>query len=936
MTTLELYYDGEWREAPLSPRSSVTITRGRGSEQATAVPSTTAATIDNFSGDYNPHNPVSPLYGVAGRNTPCRVMDGEPNMLGAADDGPGSTTSQVAPSIDAPDAGLLLCVWAASDTSATYTAPAGMTAGVTGDAERMTIFGARQVVNQGATGTRTATSSASRQYLSASVWIQGPNAFPTGTVAPNGTSFFLDVVNPGDLWVVFSVFATSGSGSADSPTTDPPVVPACPSDTDGGGWITLADTGLVDLFNNGTEWARLKAWVKKCRTVDSAHTISLPGADPDTTVSWVTRVPAADVDSDWDIRHVGEVSAWEPDRSGTFEPDTEGDAWTGVTSNGVLRRLRQGTPAEQSALRRSILATGPADYWPMEDGPDSAQYHSALVGHNPMIIDQRGAVQLAGDDSLPGSAALPVVSYGPSFSDDHNTLDTLLTDLGSTWTATWWMRTPKESNMTAGQRPYTSFVVVRATGGDIVAWSFGSRYDVDNDEDEYEFYAIGTDDNLYANVTTAVDHTDDWRYVRVVVTSNGSSIRLRVWINGVSVGDQTSSRNGGTPQSVAVFLQANSIDPGTMPSTLGHLAFWSGEVDPDLQSAGAGWADETAGDRFLRLCAEEGLPASLLGDPDDTMPMGPQPPATLQDLLSEIERTDAGILYEPRTQLGVVYRTRRSLYNQTPALTLDWNDGRMSRLTPTVDDRLVRNDVTVSRRNGSSYRLVQETGPLNVQRPEDDPQGVGRYETEVDVNPARDVMLPDLAGWYLGLGTVDEPRYANLTVDLDLYTAVADDAKTVDIGDLIVVNNLPADLSAEQLRLIVFGYTETIRPARRTITFNCAPAQQYDVGVWGSASDPDSQDTESRYDTAGSTLTSAVDADDTLLSITTSVGQEWTTDANDMPFYILVGGERMRVTAVSGEESPQTVTVTRSVNGVVKSHPAGTAVELADPVVWAL
>ena len=40
------------------------------------------------------------------------------------------------------------------------------------------------------------------------------------------------------------------------------------------------------------------------------------------------------------------------------------------------------------------------------------------------------------------------------------------------------------------------------------------------------------------------------------------------------------------------------------------------------------------------------------------------------------------------------------------------------------------------------------------------------------------------------------------------------------------------------------------------------------------------------------------------------------------------------MTAVSGASSPQTFTVTRSINGVVKIHSAGETVELAQPRVY--
>jgi hypothetical protein len=42
----------------------------------------------------------------------------------------------------------------------------------------------------------------------------------------------------------------------------------------------------------------------------------------------------------------------------------------------------------------------------------------------------------------------------------------------------------------------------------------------------------------------------------------------------------------------------------------------------------------------------------------------------------------------------------------------------------------------------------------------------------------------------------------------------------------------------------------------------------------------------------------------------------------------------MRVTAVVNESSPQTFTVVRSINGVVKTHAADEPVSLAQPNYW--
>ncbi|WP_442803370.1 hypothetical protein OG411_17275 [Streptomyces pseudogriseolus] len=89
-----------------------------------------------------------------------------------------------------------------------------------------------------------------------------------------------------------------------------------------------------------------------------------------------------------------------------------------------------------------------------------------------------------------------------------------------------------------------------------------------------------------------------------------------------------------------------------------------------------------------------------------------------------------------------------------------------------------------------------------------------------------------------------------------------------------------------------------------------------------------------RVDSGTSTLTSAVTAGATTLSVSAQV--PWSTSPVDVPLDIQAGGEVMRVTAISGSTSPQTFTVVRAVNGISKPHAAGTPVRLADTPVVAL
>lgn len=91
---------------------------------------------------------------------------------------------------------------------------------------------------------------------------------------------------------------------------------------------------------------------------------------------------------------------------------------------------------------------------------------------------------------------------------------------------------------------------------------------------------------------------------------------------------------------------------------------------------------------------------------------------------------------------------------------------------------------------------------------------------------------------------------------------------------------------------------------------------------------------DSRLDSAGSTLASGIDDNDTTLSVAVD-GILWTTDTEHVPFGIVIDGEPMTVTAISGASSPQTFTVTRDTLAPA-AHLAGAEVHLTEAFVLAL
>jgi hypothetical protein len=207
-----------------------------------------------------------------------------------------------------------------------------------------------------------------------------------------------------------------------------------------------------------------------------------------------------------------------------------------------------------------------------------------------------------------------------------------------------------------------------------------------------------------------------------------------------------------------------------------------------------------------------------------------------------------------------------------------------------------------------------------------------------------DSRLQDIANWIARVGTWNEARYPNLSVGLhrSVFTAsstLQDSMMRLDVGGTVALTGLPSWLPPDDVLLLVQGYTETLRKFLWDITFNTTPAGPYATGRYGVA-----YDTEygvSRYDHATSTLSASATTTATSLSVALNSAtpvtlDKWTTTAGSWPFDIMVGGERMTVTAVAGTTSPQTFTVTRSVNGIVKAQAAGTRVRLFRPVFWRL
>lgn len=320
--------------------------------------------------------------------------------------------------------------------------------------------------------------------------------------------------------------------------------------------------------------------------------------------------------------------------------------------------------------------------------------------------------------------------------------------------------------------------------------------------------------------------------ISIEMIPSGSNVNWAFYSIPPGIGQTPTTLGSGTVTSaglaVATSVVVNNGGTDTGQTTVGHIAVqYFAESLATVAAAAGGYAGELAAVRFARLCDEQGIAHSLVGQISDTGQMGPQQDAKLVDLLQAIEDFDRGQMFEPRDFFGLTYRTKASMINQS-SVQYDYQKQQISPpIQPVADDQLVRNDVTLTRFLGSSARAFLATGTMSIQDP---PNGVGEYSYSATIVAFSDSQLPALAQWIVTLGTVDDYRYPQITIDLsrpenaDSFVATAD----MDIGDFFTIINQPDWIPDNTIKQLDWGYQEEINNYTWRFVINAVPEQPYE------------------------------------------------------------------------------------------------------------
>ncbi|MEU7904105.1 hypothetical protein [Actinoplanes sp. NPDC049118] len=872
----------------------ITYSGGRPDEAASADAGKMNLTLDDAAGDFSTANPNGRFYGLLRRGTPITlaVRSGVDDFSRTVAGGLGTSSGGASWASAA--------IWSTDGTSAQAAFPAAnaATAPRLADAN-MRDFDAYMTVwpTVAATGSDLVYGLMARADSTGAELLIFAVCFNTGGAVQakifriySGGLVVLSSVTLAATYVANDKFRVHAQGVGEDLRLRvwKPADPDNPEDDEPDTWsTTTTDTVLADARIYST--SGLYFWRTNGNT--NPGTVNFKVAD----LSYEA------------IEFTGSVISWPVrwDKSGR-------DCWAPIQAAGILRRIRQNSTALRSPLYRQLSGYSPIGYWPLEDESGATRFASSV----PYVGAARGSdVNAAQDSTLAGASVAPVFTAAAG----RIRATTSRRQTGTGFAALFLAKL-------AGTPGSDTTLATYTAAGLITRWELR----LESSGTVIRVRGYEADGTLTVNSTTGVGGVTSWNsWVAWQLEAERSGGTVSWAMNYHAVGD-TATYTVNSTYASSVTPRVYGVDLGGSDcngAAWSHL--WIGEntlpfVDATFYAVSDGYRGELAADRIERLCLEGNVPcvidsAAIPSAADDSAAMGPQRPGSLLNAIEEAAAADYGILYEYGN--GLRYRPLTARYEQPVDLELSVPAGEIDQPPdPADDDQKVRNDWTVARYDGSSARVFDQ----------EHIDAEGLWDDTATINVETDDVLPDQAGWRTYLGTRPDPRWPQITINFARSPHLLPAWRIAPFAPRIQVTTGLDQVAGSDPDVIAEGFEATLWPDGWTIAFNCSPAGPYDI--------PLMDDSGWVLDSETSALDAGIDDNDTAIVVDYGDDPYSAWHDGDEPMAIEIGGEVMTLTAVSAlfSTSKQTLTVTRSVNGIVKSHAAGALVRLAEPVYLAL
>jgi hypothetical protein len=482
----------------------------------------------------------------------------------------------------------------------------------------------------------------------------------------------------------------------------------------------------------------------------------------------------------------------------------------------------------RSAIARHVLSPTQdqyrVGYWPLEEG--AAANRLVETSNGPPA--QFSNVNLATYSGYPGSAPIPTLGTGglisatvPPYADGAFAFRGLFV-------------------MPASLPPDNEPVVEIQTSGSIRRWSLTFLRD-DVQQDAFVLRAYDANGTVVFN-TFAVDNVAGGpdlllgtrTLVAIEAAQDGADIDYTLFVRWLR--DDNTSTSAETTLAARTFAghtvgHATQITVGggggLNGAAVGHLAIGNNaNFIFGINEAIHGYTGESPTARIQRLCDEVNISITITGATEQTM--GPQGVATLPQLFTDCQQVDGGLFADSRTSIGLTYRTLSDLYLQLPQVPI--KQGTLTPETkPRWDNQRVVNDVTASRRNGSSARASDEAHVVRTRR---------RIKGSApDLNVETDDVLPHHARWRVHIGTAPGPRYPTAGINLRNPDGakLADAILGLEVGDRTTAAEaaFPVQHPPGGWDQMVLGWEMTIDADEWLLHPVLVPYEPYSVvGVW--------------------------------------------------------------------------------------------------------
>jgi len=764
--------DQAWTDitSRLDVQAGVDITFGRPDEFGDVVPSTLSATLKNSDGALTPGNAASPYY--------PNVKTGKYLRLGLMYPGAGVQYAEGDPSFEDGStwtgAGFFGGPPPAMSSSALHPTSGSKTQLATWGTGGQGMF---YVTQRGLV--------AGQQYTVAlDVWV------PTGS--PN--------VQLGVGGITFGVATAVKNATVRLVTT----------------FVATAVEHDIQLINSsapGGAGTQCFADSYSCRAGTASAYVATPGV-----FSW---------------RFTGLVTEWPLGWLG-------GPALAAETRLTAVDKLKRGGDLGEfrTFLQEDVLDDDPIAFYPLTEGANSTSAGDVSgYAQRPLTIRQvgtGGSITFGEDRVEIGGGDLPTV---PRFYEDKATgviFQRASASNGKYLAAL--LNTP-----TTGTAGATVMVYAEHPGGSVTTGTLAGMFAADGTSLTLEADASGTVLGAWTpaggtrvTISTGFFTSSVDGYTLVLDVPSAGNGRMRLYWFGVLIATSATFPMPAVPSWFEVVVGGSRRkDPVT--AVISHAQFYDHPLDAatiDSQVSvswdGTGFLHDTTILRVTKLAGFAGfdLPISVLGyTAGQEQAAGPQEiEGNPIDSLQRIARTEGGPLYiNGAGQLEM--QMRRYRFNAAVALTLAADRLDPGTLSFRGDDFGLINDVTATRGDGMTARVVNESSR----------QVHGRRKGGLDTAAATDSAQRALAAWTANSYGVERNRVTGVRVSLLNDPALIPTVLGMGIGSKLRITSLAGQAPAAEVDLFVEGWTEHIGETEWTVAFNTSPAEVFDVWQIGVA-----------------------------------------------------------------------------------------------------